>query len=130
MKPTQALSAVITALALVGMGNAMAQDQLKTQDQLKPQDQLKDKDQLKTQDRDRLQGQDQDRIYGHELMTDQERLEYRARMRAAKTVQERQRIREEHRLLIDARAKERGVQVIHPNPAGMPGAPGKGPGRP
>ena len=87
MKPTQALSAVITALALVGMGNAMAQDQLKT-------------------------------------------LEYRARMRAAKTVQERQRIREEHRLLIDARAKERGVQVIHPNPAGMPGTPGQGPGRP
>ena len=107
------LKTLALCVALTGVSASMAQDTLKTQDK----DQLKtqDKDQLKTQDKDQLR--DQDRLYGDELMTAQERTAYRERMRLAKSLQERERIREEHRLMIDARAKERGVQVIHAKPA-------------
>ncbi len=108
------LKTVALCIALTGVSASMAQDQLKTQD----------KDQLKTQDKDQLR--DQDRIYGDELMTAQERTAFRERMRLAKTLQERERIREEHRLMIDARAKERGVQVIHAKPAAAAGAGGNG----
>lgn len=112
------LKTLALCVALTGVSATMAQDSLKTQDK----DQLKtqDKDQLKTQDKDQLR--DQDRIYGDELMTAQERTAHRERMRLAKSLQERERIREEHRLMIDARAKERGVQVIHANPGTGVGA--------
>ena len=111
------LKTLALCVALTGVSATMAQDQLKTQD----------KDQLKTQDKDQLR--DQDRIYGDELMTAQERAAYRERMRLAKTQQERERIREEHRLMIDARAKERGVQVIHTMPPTGAGAAGKNGGK-
>ncbi len=116
------LKTVALCIALTGVSAGMAQDQLKMQD--KEQLKTQDKDQLKTQDKDQLR--DQDRIYGDELMTAQERTAFRERMRLAKTLQERERIREEHRLMIDARAKERGVQVIHAKPAAAAGAGGNG----
>ena len=47
------------------------------------------------------------------VLTDQERNAHRERMRAAKTLQERDRIRAEHRVQMDARAKERGATIIH-----------------
>jgi hypothetical protein len=122
MKPNALIKTVALCVALAGTSAVMAQDKLKTQDK----DQLKtqDKDQLRDQDKDQLR--DQDPIYGYELMTDQERLAYRERMRSAKTMQERLRIREEHRLLMEARAKERGVQIMHANPAGPGGMGGTG----
>lgn len=115
MKTRNFIKTMAVCVALTGMSATMAQDQLKTQD----------KDQLKTQDKDQLR--DQDSIYGYELMTAQERTAHRERMRLAKTMQERERIREEHRLMIDARAKERGVQVIHTKP-GMGAGAGAGAG--
>src|SRR5581483_6197101 len=50
-------------------------------------------------------------IYGHQLMTDAERTEYRAKMRALKTPEERQALRAEHHKLMQERAKERGVTL-------------------
>lgn len=86
-----------------------------------------DKDQTRTQD----QLRDQD-IYGYQLMTQQERNEYRNRMRAAKTLEERERIRNEHHEQMKVRAKERGVILPDEPPArggGMgPGGGGMGPG--
>ena len=41
------------------------------------------------------QAQPQEQIYGSQIMTQQERNEYRAKMRAANTVEERERIRAE-----------------------------------
>lgn len=107
MKKQTLIKTLVLALSLGGAGMVFAQDQLKTQDK----DQLKtqDKDKLKTQDKDQLKTQD--RIYADELMTEQERTAYRERLRLAKTEQERERIREEHRVLMDARAKERGVSI-------------------
>jgi hypothetical protein len=71
-------------------------------------------------------------IYGYRMMNDQERNEYRDRMRNARGADARQAIRDEHRKLMEARAKERGVTLPEPRGprgpgAGGPGA-GKGPG--
>jgi hypothetical protein len=76
-------------------------------------------------------------IYGYRLMSEQERNDYRERMRNARSAEERQAIRDEHRKLMQARAKERGVTLPEPRGprAGGPGAgpgartgPGRGPG--
>ncbi|MBI1423083.1 MAG: hypothetical protein GC149_06430 [Gammaproteobacteria bacterium] len=91
------------------------------QDQDRDRDQTRD--QLQTQDKLR----DQDRIYGSQLMTQQERIEYRNRMRTATTAEERLRIRNEHHKLMQERARERGVSLPDMPPArGMGG--GMGPG--
>jgi hypothetical protein len=50
-------------------------------------------------------------IYGGQLMTEQERLEYRERMRAASTEQERQQIRLEHHRQMQERARAMGVEL-------------------
>ncbi len=55
------------------------------------------------------------RIYGYQLMTPDERNAYQAKMRAAKTLQERERIRTENHAAMQARAKERGV-TLPPEP--------------
>ena len=80
----------------------------------------------------------QEQVYGSQLMTQEERMAYRARMRAAKTQEERERIRAEHHEQMKARAKERGVTLPDMPPAmgggmglggGMgPGGGGMGPG--
>lgn len=70
-------------------------------------------DQDRAQDRDRMENRDmdQERIYGSQLMTPAERDEYRARLRAATTAEERDRIRAEHHEQMKLRAKERGVTL-------------------
>lgn len=47
-------------------------------------------------------------IYGSQLMTQQERSQYRQRMRDAQTAQERDRIRQEHHEQMKERAKAQG----------------------
>lgn len=87
------------------------------------------------------QVQEQQRIFGSQLMTAEERNEYRAKMRAAKTLEEREQIRREHHDRMLARAREMGVSLPDEPPArgagrGMspggnagPGSEGMGPGR-
>ena len=82
-----------------GLVIAADQDRDQTQDQIKKQDQTRD--QLK----------DRDMIYGYDLMTAKERAEHRAKMMSFKTEQEREAYREEHHKLMQARAKERGVEI-------------------
>jgi len=53
---------------------------------------------------------DQD-IYGSQLMLARERDEYRILMRAAKTEQQRERLRAEHREQMQVRAKELGMNL-------------------
>ncbi len=99
-------------VALVASGitlPTLAADQTRDQDRLRTQDQLRDQD-----------------IYGSQLMTMQERNEHRAKMRAAKTEQERERIRADHHEQMKVRAKERGVTLPDQPPAGR--GPGMGPG--
>lgn len=81
-----------------------------------------DRTQDRTQDQTRQTIQDRD-IYGSQMMTQQERDEYRERMRAAKTQEERERIRAEHHERMRERAQARGITLPDEPPAGRgPGA--------
>lgn len=70
--------------------------------------------------------------YGWQLMTEQERIEHRAKMRSLKTEQERQAYRHEHHKLMQERAREKGVALPdEPQPMGKGmrgGGQGKGGG--
>jgi hypothetical protein len=85
------------------------------------------------QERSQQRSQTQEQIYGKQLMTEQERAEYRDRMRGAKTAEEREQIRKEHHERMKERAKERGVTIPDEPPTGRgggmgPGGGGMGPG--
>lgn len=77
---------------------------------------------------DSQQTQDKEVVYGSQLMTQQERIEFRDKLRAAKTQEERDQIRAEHHAKMQARAKEKGVTLPDAPPAGGMGG-GMGPGR-
>jgi hypothetical protein len=99
-------SLIVSALAGIfafSTGFALAADQ--------------DRDQTRDQIQDKTQDQTRDRIYGSQLMTQQERNEYRARMRSAQSLQEREQIRAEHHERMRVRAKERGVMLPDQPPA-------------
>lgn len=77
---------------------------------------------------------DQEQIYGIQLMTPQECAAYRAKMSAAKTVEERQQLREENHQAMQERAKAQGVSLPDQPSASMSGGGmdqggGKGAGR-
>ncbi len=77
-----------------------------------------------------LAADQQVQIYGSQLMTQQERTEYRAKMGAAKTAAEQEQIREEHHARMKERAKARGVTLPDGAPAGGSGiGPGGGVGQ-
>ena len=63
------------------------------------------------------QAQQQEQVYGSQLMTVQERTEYQARMRTAKTVEAREQIRAEHHKAMQVRAKEKGITLPDEPPA-------------
>ena len=104
------IQGAILALVVSGITvPTLAADQTSAQDQTLARDQIRDQD-----------------IYGSQLMTAQERDAHRNKMRAAKTEQERERIRAEHHEQMKVRAKERGVTLPDEPPAGR--GPGMGPG--
>ena len=73
-----------------------------------------------------------EQVYGWQLMTQQERNEYRTKMRTLKTAEERERYRMEHHKMMQERAKERGVtlpEVPGPHGKGMGPGNGTGPGK-
>ena len=84
------------------------------------------------QQRDQAREQTQEKvIYGYQLMTQQEREQYQAQMRNAKTAEERERLRKEHHEKMQARAQERGVMLPDMPPQrgmGMNQGQGMGPG--
>jgi len=107
MKKILMLSVVIATLAL-SLDTAIAADQERAQQQIQKQEQ----------------------IYGSQMMTPQEREEYRLKMRAAKTVEEREQIRREHHERMKTLAKERGITLPDEPPAKGGGmGPGGGRGR-
>lgn len=53
----------------------------------------------------------EDVVYGHQLMTEQELAEHRAKMRSLKTEEEREQYRLEHHERMQERAKARGVTL-------------------
>jgi hypothetical protein len=83
--------------------------------------------QERKQQRVQAQKQEQEQIFGSQIMTEQERAEFRAKMRAAKTNEEREKVRSEHHALMKERAKERGVTLPDEPPVRGKGQ-GLGPG--
>jgi hypothetical protein len=78
-------------------------------------------------DRDQGNQPSQEQVYGSQLMTQQERDNYRDLMHAAKTGQERDQVRQAHHKQMKERAKQQGVTLPDESPAqGM--APGMGSG--
>jgi len=71
--------------------------------------------------------QAQEQVYGSQLMTIDERNEYQAKMRAAKTAEERELLRTEHHQRMQERAKARGMTLPDEPPA-RGGGMGMGPG--
>jgi hypothetical protein len=71
---------------------------------------------VQTQTADQLQTQAREQIYRGELLSEQERNAYMERMRLAKTEQEREQIRQEHREKMDAR--QRNTHQNKPSPQG------------
>ena len=75
-------------------------------------------------------------IYGSQLMSKQERIEHRNKLRAAKTVEEREQVRLQHHEQMQLRAKEKGGTLPDTPPAqgagqgrGVGPGSGMGPGR-
>ena len=63
------------------------------------------------QQQSQVQQQSRQRIYGSQLMTREERAEYRAKMRSMKTREEREAFRREHHEQMQERAKAKGMQL-------------------
>ena len=87
-------------------------------------------------DRDQEQQRQRDQIYGSQLMTEQERNEYRDKMRSMHTEQDRAALREQHHEEMRKRAQSMGMELPEqvPDAAGKKGThgqPGKvgGPGQ-
>ena len=83
-------------------------------------------------EQERIQTQEQEHVYGSQMMTEQERNEYRTRMNAAKTNQEREQIRMEHHERMKERAKEQGLSMPDsppPSRGGMGSGMGGGKGK-
>jgi len=75
-------------------------------------------------------GQAVQQMYGYQLMTEQERVEHMARMRAATTAEEREQIRAEQHARMQERAREQGVTLpAEPMPRGGMGMGRGGGGR-
>ena len=112
MKRTQAMIIFLSCALLLPSGSVMAANQATERERIQTQEQEKQ----------------QEQIYGNQLMTEQEREEYRARMRAAKTYEEQEQIRLEHHNRMTERAKEQGLSLPEtppPRGGGMGGGKGK-----
>ena len=70
---------------------------------------------------------DKEPIFGSQLMTQEERLQFRNQMQNATSVEEREKIRIQHRELMLERAKAQGV-ILSDTPMMMRNGAGKGPG--
>lgn len=109
MKTNRRIVAALACLLLLPSGLVLAADQATGQE--------------------RIQTQEQEHIYGSQMMTEQERHEYRTRMHAAKTNEEREQIRMEHHERMTKRAKAQGLSLPDtPPPKGSLKRPGGGMG--
>lgn len=108
----QSLGAPLLAIALgLGALNGFAQTQSETQTTNRTETQTQD--QTRTEQRN----QTRDQIYGSQLMTRKERAEYRQRLRALKTEEQREQFRLEHHARMQERAKAKGLDLPDHPPA-------------
>jgi type II secretory pathway pseudopilin PulG len=119
----------VLILAAAGLTAPLAVAQQQAEEQVRQQERAEQKAQDTAQSRQREQVREQERVYGSQLMTQEERNAYRQRMRVAKTMEEREQVRAEHHAAMQVRAKERGVTLPEePPPMGSGKGRGMGPG--
>lgn len=131
---------VFAALVLVSQATmAQGQGHVQNRPMDRPQDRAQiergqqdlDRDRLRDRDRATVPSRDRDRdqerthapdfarlsdhdIYGNELMSVQERNQYRDQLQNAASIEERKQAEEQHREMIQVRAKTQGVDVTPP----------------
>jgi hypothetical protein len=100
----------------------MQQQQKRQAERAMSQDRVMDQDRLQTRERDRTQDRDQamtqtrasggagDGIYGGNLMSVQERNQYRAELGNLKSDEERLEYKARHREKMEVRARDRGIE--------------------
>ncbi len=133
---TMALAAcalTLTSLSSFAQGRRQDAPQDRPQDRAQMERGPQDRDQGRLQDRDRLdvpshdRVRDQDRthapkfsglsdqdIYGSEVMSVQERNEYRKRLQSADTTAKRKRVEAQHRATVQSRAKLQNTDLAKP----------------
>ncbi|RVQ68829.1 hypothetical protein EKN06_00950 [Croceicoccus ponticola] len=103
--------------AMPGMTGAGDMDRMQDRDRLRDPDQDRDRDQDRDKDQDRLHDRDRLRIdqtvsgqlSTWSLLSEGERRQFHEQMRAAKTEEERNRIRSQHRATVQQRARDLGI---------------------
>ncbi|MGB5102713.1 MAG: hypothetical protein WBO04_05255 [Steroidobacteraceae bacterium] len=89
---------------------AMSQDRVMDQERMQARDRDRTKDQEQVQSREHASAGKGEGIYGGNLMTVQERNQYREQFGGLKTDQERNEFKAQHQEQMQLRAKERGVE--------------------
>jgi hypothetical protein len=79
-----------------------------------------DREQVQERAREELQVERRERVFGRDLMTEEELRQHHETLRSLRTEEERERFRKEHHERMLERARERGVEI--------PAEPGQGPG--
>ncbi|MCW8955929.1 MAG: hypothetical protein OQL09_03530 [Gammaproteobacteria bacterium] len=92
-------------------------------------DRDRDRDQFMEQDDDgdknQLRDQERTQVYGWQLMTPEERIQHRNKMRSMKTQQEREQYLMEHHKRMQERAEEQGVSLPDFQSQRVPGGRGR-----
>lgn len=84
---------------------------------------------VRGQEQEMTQMQERQQVFGWQLMSEQERQEYRRQMQQMKTEEEREAFRLEHHKMMKERAREMGVTLPdEPGPRGKGMGPGGGMG--
>ena len=89
---------------------AMSQDRVMDQERMQTRERDRTQDQEQTQAREHASAGTGEGIYGGNLMTVQERNQYREQLGGLKTDQERTKFKAQHQEQMQLRAKERGVE--------------------
>jgi len=127
IKRTFILSVMVCALSLLTALDSIAEEpQIPMQGPIRMQRQRQVQESNQIQGRVRRNTQKKIYIYGSQLMTEQERMEYREKMLRLKTAREREAYRLEHHKKMQIRAREKGVKLPDEIPTGVGG--GRGPG--
>ncbi|MFE8072546.1 hypothetical protein QQM79_15915 [Marinobacteraceae bacterium S3BR75-40.1] len=96
---------VLIAAAVICVKPSVAAEQTQSQDH--------DRDQAQMHDQMQMQDRDHQPIVGWQLMTPEERQAFQQKMRSMDSAQERQAYREEHREMMQERARAQGIDLEH-----------------
>lgn len=86
-------------------------DRARDQDRTRDQDRLRDRDQQRDQDRARITQSVDGQIHSLQMLTQEERQQWRERLRSASSEQDRMRIRNEYQSRVRERARDLGVDA-------------------